>query len=74
MYLSSQFLPSAGQGAQNAVQDALILANCFNDMTDKSTRSIEAALASFYEQRYSIIQYQMQRSDILAKLMYGQVK
>ncbi|KAG0262253.1 hypothetical protein BG011_000159 [Mortierella polycephala] len=66
------FLPSAGQGAQSAIQDALILANCFNDMTDKSTRSIEAALASFHEHRYPIIQYQMQRSDTLAKLMYGQ--
>ncbi|KAF9189430.1 hypothetical protein BGZ51_009606 [Haplosporangium sp. Z 767] len=67
-----KFLPSAGQGAQSAIQDALILANCFNNMADKSTRSIETALASFREQRFPIVQYQMQRSDILAKLMYGQ--
>ncbi|KAI8599742.1 hypothetical protein EDD21DRAFT_379033 [Dissophora ornata] len=66
-----KILPSSGQGAQNAIQDAVVLANCINDLVDLSPESIETAFAEYKEQRYSIVSHQIQRSRIMAKVIYG---
>ncbi|KAG0020494.1 hypothetical protein BGZ81_009315 [Podila clonocystis] len=43
--------PSAGQGAVNAMQDAVILANCIYDIEDLTAHNIAAALRDYREQR-----------------------
>lgn len=44
-------LPSAGQGAINAMQDATILANCINDLKSLNLKNIDAALSDYQSQR-----------------------
>lgn len=72
--LSSQMQPSAGQGAVNAMQDAIILANCIYDIEGLSVENISAALQDYREQRYPHALFQTENSKTLGKLMYGQVK
>ncbi|KAF9948834.1 hypothetical protein BGZ72_009266 [Mortierella alpina] len=48
-----KMLPSGGQGAINAMQDAVILANCLYDLNDLKLDSITAAFLDYKEQRYA---------------------
>ncbi|KAF9310257.1 hypothetical protein BG003_008763 [Podila horticola] len=64
--------PSAGQGAVNAMQDAIILANCIYDIEGLSVENISAALQDYREQRYPHALFQTENSKTLGKLMYGQ--
>ncbi|KAG0350206.1 hypothetical protein BG005_010262 [Podila minutissima] len=48
----SRLLPSAGQGAVNAMQDAVILANCRYDLTSIHPRNITSAFKDYHEQRH----------------------
>lgn len=41
-------------GAVNAMQDAVILANCLYDLKDNTQKSITAAFKSYYDQRYVV--------------------
>ncbi|CAO3571995.1 unnamed protein product [Mortierella alpina] len=67
-----KLLPSAGQGAVNAMQDAVILANCLYDLTAVTSEGIAAALQDFKDQRYSHVVAQYEGSKKNAKILYGQ--
>ncbi|KAI1310825.1 hypothetical protein EDD11_003641 [Mortierella claussenii] len=67
-----KMLPSAGQGAVNAMQDAVVLVNCLFNMPDISAVSIQAALEDYYKQRYHRADMQFERSKSMAKIMTGQ--
>ncbi|KAF9354216.1 hypothetical protein BGX26_007968 [Mortierella sp. AD094] len=66
-----KLLPSAGQGAVNALQDAVVLANCIYDMESLSTDDIAAALDDYYEQRYIHVIEQYNASNVTEKVIYG---
>ncbi len=69
-----KLLPSAGQGAVNAMQDAVILANCLYDLKSVTPEGIAAALQDFKDQRYPHVVAQYEASKKNAKILYGQVK
>ncbi|KAF9187719.1 hypothetical protein BGZ50_001780 [Haplosporangium sp. Z 11] len=63
-----KMLPSAGQGAVNAMQDAVILANCIYDIAnDASSENVTSAFEDFKTQRYPHVQQQFDASKIMAK-------
>ena len=67
-------LPSGGQGAVNALQDAVILTNCLYDLKDLTQGSIEEALQDFREQRYEQVKIQTDNSNQAQFVYNGQVK
>ncbi|KAG0043519.1 hypothetical protein BGZ83_011326, partial [Gryganskiella cystojenkinii] len=67
-----KMLPAAGQGAVNAMQDAVILSNCFYDLKDKSVKSLKAAFQSYYDQRYERAKEAYNLSQMVGKIMTGQ--
>ncbi|KAF9584684.1 hypothetical protein BGW38_005581 [Lunasporangiospora selenospora] len=67
-----KMLPTAGQGAINAMQDATILANCINDLKSYSARNISAALMEYRNQRYHHAKAQFETSKRFAGIMAGQ--
>ncbi|KAF9281999.1 hypothetical protein BGZ68_006272, partial [Mortierella alpina] len=67
-----KLLPSAGQGAVNAMQDAVILANCLYDLTSVTPEDIAAAFQDFKDQRYPHVVAQYEASKKNAKILYGQ--
>ncbi|KAG0354060.1 hypothetical protein BC939DRAFT_467209 [Gamsiella multidivaricata] len=67
-----KMLPGAGQGAVNAMQDAVVLANCIYNMPDSSTDSITAAFQEYYKQRFSRAEMQFERSSSMTKTISGQ--
>jgi hypothetical protein len=60
-------------GAVNALQDAVILANCIHDLESTSPSSISACFQDFKEQRYAHVKNQYETSQFTAKIMYGHV-
>ncbi|GJJ71374.1 hypothetical protein EMPS_03724 [Entomortierella parvispora] len=64
-----KMLPSAGQGALNAMQDAVILANCLYDLKDNTQESITTAFQSYYDQRFEKANAQYQNSQVAAKVL-----
>ncbi|KAF9918209.1 hypothetical protein BX616_009927 [Lobosporangium transversale] len=67
-----KMLPSGGQGATNALQDAVILANCLYEMASNSSSEITKAFKSYRDQRYPHAKYQMEKSKTMGKILYGQ--
>ncbi|KAI1299078.1 hypothetical protein EDD11_006498 [Mortierella claussenii] len=67
-----KMLPSGGQGATNAMQDAVILANCLYEMNSSSAKHITKAFKSYKDQRYPHAKYQMDKSKTMGKILYGQ--
>ncbi|KAF9954679.1 hypothetical protein BGZ72_004407 [Mortierella alpina] len=67
-----KMLPSAGQGAVNAMQDAVILANCLYDLESLEPEAISAALKDYQEQRYEHAKFQFEISKSNGKIMSGQ--
>ncbi|KAF9278110.1 hypothetical protein BGZ68_008769 [Mortierella alpina] len=67
-----KLLPSAGQGAVNAMQDSVILANCIYDLASLSSKDISMAFADYKEQRYPFAKYQFESSKTQAKILFGQ--
>ncbi|KAF9283052.1 hypothetical protein BGZ68_005602 [Mortierella alpina] len=67
-----KMLPSAGQGAVNAMQDAVILANCLYDLESLEPEAISAALKDYQEQRYEHAKFQFEISRNNGKIMSGQ--
>ncbi|KFH67579.1 hypothetical protein MVEG_06311 [Podila verticillata NRRL 6337] len=51
-------LPSASQGVVNAMQDAVILANCLYDMTSVPPYNITAAFKDHHNQRHEHVMSQ----------------
>ena len=65
-------LPNAGLGAVNAMQDAVILANCLYDLKSNSQEDVTAAFQDYYGQRYPQTKLAYDASMVRAKLMTGQ--
>ncbi|KAF9938500.1 hypothetical protein BGZ67_010727 [Mortierella alpina] len=61
-----------GDGAVNALQDAVILSNCIYDLASKSAKDVNRAFRSYKDQRYPQAKYQMEKSKTMAKVLYGQ--
>ncbi|KAI7817014.1 hypothetical protein BC939DRAFT_19576 [Gamsiella multidivaricata] len=64
--------PAAGQGAVNAMQDAVVLAKCIFSMPDSSSESIIAAFTEYFSQRYHRAEAQFARSNTMSKITSGQ--
>ncbi|KAG0000468.1 hypothetical protein BGZ79_005913 [Entomortierella chlamydospora] len=67
-----KFLPTAGQGAVNAMQDAVILANCIYEMGEVTPDNIAVAFKEYYNERYEPVKRMMAKSKFMAILQYGQ--
>ncbi|KAF9155766.1 hypothetical protein BG015_008696 [Linnemannia schmuckeri] len=63
-----------GDGAMNAMQDAVILANCIYDLENLRSESLTAAFRDYKEQRYSHAKRQIFNSRLNAKLSSGQTR
>ncbi|KAG9070921.1 hypothetical protein KI688_008464 [Linnemannia hyalina] len=67
-----KLLPSSGQGAVTAMQDAVALANCLYELKSFSPDHIQEALQIYKDERFSQVQEQYEASKVNAKLIYGQ--
>ncbi|GJJ68651.1 hypothetical protein EMPS_00997 [Entomortierella parvispora] len=67
-----KLLPSAGQGAVCALQDAVILANCLYDLESLDRDAIHAACLDYKEQRYPHLAVMYEKSNLLATILHGQ--
>ncbi|KAF9168151.1 hypothetical protein DFQ26_001044 [Actinomortierella ambigua] len=68
-----KMLPSAGQGAVNAMQDAVVLANYLYDLSDKpSSKELYAAFKDFQAERYPHVRDAFLLSQQRSKLISGQ--
>ncbi|KAG0236607.1 hypothetical protein BGX31_003863 [Mortierella sp. GBA43] len=65
-------LLSAGQGAVNAMQDAVVLANVINEMESNAAGDIKIALESYQEQRFPRAKFEYTNSKLISKIMTGQ--
>ncbi|KAG0004562.1 hypothetical protein BGZ65_000127 [Modicella reniformis] len=61
-----------GDGAVNAMQDAVILANVINDLESTNPADIKVALESYQEQRYPHAKFEYMNSKMISKIMTGQ--
>ena len=70
--------PSAGQGAVNTMEDAVILANCLYDLSDGkqpvTTKRITEAFQDYREQRYPHAKFQVENSTKMSRTLSGQVR
>ncbi|KAF9415759.1 hypothetical protein BGZ76_004756, partial [Entomortierella beljakovae] len=64
--------PAGGQGASNAIYDAVILANCLYAMKDSSEKSLLAAFTDYYEQRFSCAEEAYKMSTNMSMILNGQ--
>ncbi|KAG0199092.1 hypothetical protein BGX28_007567 [Mortierella sp. GBA30] len=67
-----KMLPQGGQGAINAMQDAVILANCLYEMGEPTMENIQAAFQTYSNHRYPLAKSAIENSDFMMKLMSGQ--
>lgn len=67
-----KLLPALGQGAVNAFEDAVILANCIYDLRSTSRTDVQAAFQEYHDQRYPHAKFQYQSSKSVAKVIQGQ--
>ncbi|KAF9352104.1 hypothetical protein BGX26_010015 [Mortierella sp. AD094] len=67
-----KMLPGAGQGAVNAMQDAVVLANSIYNMVDTSEKNITNAFKDYHSQRYERSHEQIKRSGAMSSLISGQ--
>ncbi|GJJ74641.1 hypothetical protein EMPS_06999 [Entomortierella parvispora] len=67
-----KLLPSAGQGAVCALQDAVVLANCLYDLESLDKDAIHKTLLDFKEQRYHHVAELYEKSKINAVILHGQ--
>ncbi|KAF9321209.1 hypothetical protein BG003_003033 [Podila horticola] len=63
-----------GDGAVNALQDAVILANCIHDLESASYDDIKKCFETFRAERYPHVKHQYDTSQFTAKIMYGHTK
>ncbi|KAF9132819.1 hypothetical protein BGX30_012514 [Mortierella sp. GBA39] len=61
-----------GDGAMNAMQDAVVLANCLYDLKDLSPESLTAAFEDYKSQRYKEAKKQVAYSKLNARVSSGQ--
>ncbi|KAF8978929.1 hypothetical protein BGZ46_006004 [Entomortierella lignicola] len=67
-----KFHPAGGQGARNAIEDAVVLANCLYTAEDCSTKRIEAAFKNYFNQRFSRAEEAYNGSAFFSKILNGQ--
>ncbi|KAG9061265.1 hypothetical protein KI688_007603 [Linnemannia hyalina] len=60
-----------GDGAVNAMQDAVLLANHLYDITPTNLKNIKTALSDYKNERFEAIKEQYPQSYMSAKLIYG---
>ncbi|KAG9066818.1 hypothetical protein KI688_012730 [Linnemannia hyalina] len=58
--------------AINAMQDAVVLANCIYEMKSSSHDDIKGALKDYKKQRYAHAKQQVESSNTAGKILYGQ--
>ncbi|KAG0262252.1 hypothetical protein BG011_000158 [Mortierella polycephala] len=63
-----------GDGAVNAFQDAVILANCIYEMSSVTHENISAALKDYRSQRYPHAKYEIDKTRVMGKMLYGQTE
>ncbi|KAF9318767.1 hypothetical protein BG003_010599 [Podila horticola] len=68
----SKMQPSEGQGAVSAIQDAVILSNCINDIENFTFENIQEAFTDYKSQRYKHVAMQANLSKFLGRVMFGQ--
>lgn len=61
-------------GAMNAMQDAVVLANCLYDLKDLSPESLTTAFEDYKSQRYKEAKKQVANSKLNARVSSGQVQ
>lgn len=61
-------------GAMNAMQDAVVLANCLYDLKDLSPESLTDAFEDYKSQRYKEAKKQVANSKLNARVSSGQVQ
>ncbi|KAF9901459.1 hypothetical protein BX616_002261, partial [Lobosporangium transversale] len=66
------FLPTAGQGAVNAMQDAVVLANCIYEMGEVTPANITTAFKTYFDERYAPVKRMMNKSKFMGTLQLGQ--
>ncbi|KAF8953578.1 hypothetical protein BGZ46_003176 [Entomortierella lignicola] len=64
--------PAGGKGARNAIDDAIVLANCIYLMKDTSEKSIKSAFQDYYRQRYHRAEDAFNDSSAFSKILNGQ--
>ncbi|KAG0217018.1 hypothetical protein B0O80DRAFT_500814 [Mortierella sp. GBAus27b] len=67
-----KMLHGAGQGAVNAMQDAVVLANCIYKMVDTSLENITAAFQDYYTERYHRADKHSKRGNVITKAFSSQ--
>ncbi|KAF9435169.1 hypothetical protein BGZ76_006774 [Entomortierella beljakovae] len=64
--------PAGGQGASNAIYDAIILSNCLYAMKDRSEKSIQTAFKDYYDLRFSHAEEAYNMSAFTSMFLNGQ--
>ncbi|KAF9972079.1 hypothetical protein BGZ73_004833 [Actinomortierella ambigua] len=67
-----KMLPDSGQGAVNAMQDAVVLANRIYDMSANTVEEMEAAFAAYRKERYPHAKTSVDNSNEFGKVFNGQ--
>ncbi|KAF9112373.1 hypothetical protein BGX27_003479 [Mortierella sp. AM989] len=67
-----KMLPAAGLGAVNAMQDAVVLANCLYNMVDASEEKITEAFKDYCTQRFERSHAQIKYSAAMSTIINGQ--
>ncbi|KAF9352883.1 hypothetical protein BGX26_009321 [Mortierella sp. AD094] len=67
-----KFHPAGGQGAQNALYDAVSLANCLHSMNNYRLKNVSSAFEEYYKQRYHHNEAKFKDSAMLSKILNGQ--
>ncbi|CAO3572967.1 unnamed protein product [Mortierella alpina] len=62
---------SGGQGATNAMQDAIVLANVLYNINTMTSEEITGAFNIYHEHRFSLSKMHVEKSKSMAKLMNG---
>ncbi|KAG0325570.1 hypothetical protein BGZ99_000453 [Dissophora globulifera] len=66
-----KMLPSGGQGAINAMHDAIILANMIYDIRENTTPEIADAFKKYRDARFAQAEYHINTSKQLGKILMG---
>ncbi|KAF9985076.1 hypothetical protein BGZ75_003370 [Mortierella antarctica] len=61
-----------GDGAVNAMQDAVVLANCIYEIGEVTPENITAAFKRYRDQRYSHVKKMITKSKLMGMIQYGQ--
>ncbi|KAF9415988.1 hypothetical protein BGZ76_004724, partial [Entomortierella beljakovae] len=67
-----KMLPQSGQGAINAMQDAVVLSNCIYSMNSTTMEGLQAVFRSYKEQRYTRAKNDIADSMFKSRLMTSQ--